>query len=581
MSATLEAQLRLDLAQYQGQLAKARSEAKKFRDQLASDGRGKGGSVIESLMGDVKGMLPAVGVAATVTGIKSIIGSYDDLVDAALRLNESTETLQRVEYASKLLASVDMDGLVGSFLKLEKALGDVENKAASNALARYGVSAETLARAPLDQKILLMAEAFQRSRTEGHGYNDVLALLGKSAGELIPMFEQSRESIQELFNDAVVVDDASVQRMAALNDQIDGFLARQKSKIAEIVGIGAMIVDDILDPNKSLGDNMSQASASADKGEADRQKRRDDAAKGQAEARAKAEAEKAAAEAVKDQAKAKQELQSLMAKEQAMNEKRFADYLSILPPNLKLIELRREMLRLEQQRESLVGPGLDEQRLATETQILDIRRQTRQAEGDIADEQKRAAEEAKAAAEKQGSQDSALAEFQAEMDLIAAKLKGNKDLVKELERQAEVQQIMNRLMDDAGLSEADAAKRAEEMVKAKEDLAKKEDKGDKITGYSRGRQGGVEEARQRAEDRVAKSREGRDQAVKDSFGTIRPDAKADTANNPLAPQAGRNAAADAAQNGIQSSSTGTPEQAAQIVIQSLPQILSVLTGASS
>lgn len=74
------------------------------------------------------------------------------------------------------------------------------------------------------------------------------------------------------------------------------------------------------------------------------------------------------------------------------------------------------------------------------------------------------------------------------MDLIAAKLKGNKDLVKELERQAEVQQIMNRLMDDAGLSEEDAAKRAEEMVKAKEELAKKEDKGDsKIKGYSRGR----------------------------------------------------------------------------------------------
>ena len=223
MSASLEASLRLDIAQYQEQLAKARGEAKKFRDQLKSDS-GKGGGM-GSLLGGagdaIKGMLPAVGVAAIVSGTRAILSEMDDLADASLRLGESTETLQRVQYASKILAGVDLDGVTGSFLKLEKALGDVENAAASKALENYGVSAESLTRLPLDEKMIVLAEAFQKARADGTGYNDLLALLGKSAGDLIPLLEQSGETLRSTFDGAPVIDEATVQRMAEMNDKLE------------------------------------------------------------------------------------------------------------------------------------------------------------------------------------------------------------------------------------------------------------------------------------------------------------------------------------------------------------------------
>jgi len=160
------------------------------------------------------------------------------------------------------------------------------------------------------------------------------------------------------------------------------------------------------------------------------------------------------------------------------------------------------------------------------------------------------------------------------MDLINAKIAGNKELVAELEKQAAIQQIQAELMDQAGLSEQAALTKAKQMVEAKKALedqaAAKPDRDGKIKGYSRERQGGADEARQRAADRVTTSRRERDAAVKEAFGTLGPK---DPATNPLAAQAGKNAAA------ADPKDTGGPAaQAAQIVTQILPQLLSVLSG---
>lgn len=570
MSASLEASLRLDIAQYQEQLAKARGEAKKFRDQLKSDS-GKGGGIGAILGGagnELKSLLPAASVAAVVGGTRAILSEMDDLADASLRLGETTETLQRVEYASKILAGVDLDGVTSSFLRLEKSLGDVDNAAASQALERYGVSAESLTRLPLDEKMIVLAGAFQKARADGTGYNDLLALLGKSAGDLIPMLEQSEQALRKTFGEATVVPTAAVERMAAMNDQLDSFLNKQKSGFSQFLGAGFMALDEVLDPDKKQGDNFRAAGSEADKAVAKAQKTRDDKADKLAEAVATAKA----TAALEAQAKVKKELDGLQSKEAALAEKRMQDYLSILPPNLKLLELKRMIMDLDAQKAALVGPGLDEKRIQIETDLLGLKKQIRDSDQAIADAKTeaadKAAKEAEESAEKAADQKKSLDLFNREMEIINAKIDGNKKLTEDLERRAEIQDTMNRLMQDAGLSEAEASKKATEMVDAKKELSDKDkDKEGKIKGYSREKMGGADEARARAEERVASSRAKRDGTVDKAFGSL---GGADPAANPLAAQAGKNAANES------SSPTDPNAQAGQQVIALITQILSAV-----
>lgn len=581
MSANIEASLRLEIAQYQQSMAKARGEISKLKEHAKTESAGLGKNLFGGLRSELGSLLPALGASAIVGGVRSVLNEMDDLADTALRLNESTETLQRVEYASKILAGVDLSGITGSFLKLEKALGDVENKAAGDALAHYGVSAESLARLPLDQKMIVLAEAFQKARADGTGYNDLLALLGKSAGDLIPMLEQSGQTLRDTFADAPVILDGTVQRMAAMNDQVDAFIAKQKSGVSDFLGQGLMMVDEILDPNKTLGQNTRDAAAGADKTVADQQAKRDAAAAKLAEAQAAA----TAAAALKEQVKTQQELNKLSDAEAGLTEKRFQDYLSILPPNLKLIELKREQLRLEAERE-IQGPGMEGDRISIEEKLIALGAKQRDAQKEIADEAKKAADEAKKAAEEQAGKDKALGGFNDEMDLINAKLAGDKKLTEELERRASIQKIVNSLVDEAGLSEADALAKATARVDAEDKLQKKlsnsrydadgkrEDGRSQIKGYSADKQGDRGDARSRAEQRVADARD-RVQGRTDKFHPGLDDQtrkNAEAGAGGVAVAAGKTAAAAA------TPAANPSEQAAQIVSQILPQILSALTG---
>jgi hypothetical protein len=509
-----------------------------------------------------------------------VLNEMDDLADTALRLNESVETLQRVEHASKILAGVDLEGITGSFLKLEKALGDVENKAAGDALAHYGVSAESLARLPLDQKIITLAEAFQKARADGTGYNELLSLLGKSAGDLIPMLEQSGQTLRETFADALPVTEEAVMQMAAINDELDSIVSREGSKIKSFFGEIVLGMKD-LKGGQAWGTNRMAGETKVKQNIDKQQGKRDAAADKIAEAHATA----AAAAALKEQVKTQQELNKLADAEAGLTEKRFQDYLSILPPNLKLIELKREQLRLEAEGE-IQGPGMEADRIKNAEKLLSISSQQRTAQKEQADEDKKAADEAKKAADEQAGKDKALGGFNDEMDLINAKLAGDKKLTEELERRASIQKIVNSLVDEAGLSEADALAKANARVDAEDKLQKKlsnsrynadgkrEDGRSQIKGYSADKQGDRGDARSRAEQRVADARD-RVHGRTDMFHPGLDDQtrkNADSGAGGLAAAAGKTAAAAA------TPAANPSEQAAQIVSQILPQILSALTG---
>ena len=230
-------------------VAASERNLKNFASKTESRFRGLHG-VMEKNFGQ---FVPFLGIAGALGGIRAFTNSMDDLADTALRLGESTEEIQKVEYASKIMAGVDIHGLTSEFLKLEKALGDVGNEKAADALTHLGVTGEKLTRMKLSEKVLTMSDAFQKAREKGTGYNDIVTLLGKSAGELLPMLSQGREAIEAMFGDAPIISDDQVQKMAEINDKIDAFFMKMKVGTAKTIPV----IEDI---TGSLGEAAGAAS---------------------------------------------------------------------------------------------------------------------------------------------------------------------------------------------------------------------------------------------------------------------------------------------------------------------------------
>lgn len=239
----IEAELNLGIQNFLSNLEKAeaavRQSSSRMKGRAGSDGGifGKLGSGVAGVGGDLLGAAGLGGGAVGIgLAIKGTLDYADDIADLTLKLNESAEALQKVDYAAKLAGAGGVEQVGDSMIKLERALGDVENVKAAEALEHLGLTAEALASMSLDQKILALSDAFQKARATGTGVADIQALLGKSSAELIPMLEQGGDALRGMFEDAPVLAEQTVQEMAKVNDAIDGMVMNAKSGFASLVG---------------------------------------------------------------------------------------------------------------------------------------------------------------------------------------------------------------------------------------------------------------------------------------------------------------------------------------------------------
>lgn len=233
----IRGELDLELGKFNAKLAEAVNRSARAGEQMkrstsgVGDSLGTAGNDLASAfgVGPLRSFSTWVGgIAAVGVGMKALLSDVDDLADRATRLNETPETLQRVEAAAKLSGG-SVEGLSTAVLKLEKNLGEVENKGAAEALARYGLTAEKLAAMPLDEKILALSAAFQDARQSGRGYSDLLDLMGRGSADLIPLLSQTNDELKDLMGSVDTLSSAAVASMAAANDRVDLFLANMST----------------------------------------------------------------------------------------------------------------------------------------------------------------------------------------------------------------------------------------------------------------------------------------------------------------------------------------------------------------
>jgi hypothetical protein len=433
--------------------------------------------------GMVSGFLGAAGIG----GIKSIMNQYDDLADAAIRLGESAETIQRVEFATKQLASVDMEGLVSSFLKLEKAMGDSENEDAVAALEKFGVTAKSLSAMSLDEKILALRDAFSQAKATGSGYNAMLDLFGKSAGNLIPIFEASREQIIGLMDDANAMSDSAVNNIAAMNDEMDGFLANTYAGagalVAMITGVGKA-AKALASGGVSFTDALYEGfgSGDADAAAINRDKERAAKAEARATAAAAASAEKAKEIAGKQKTNTYDIAKNLQEQANAAN--------SILAPYQQFLNFLDEAKR----KQDGINQANKEARKNAQSQIE--------------------------------SQKNAAQSLEDEVRMIDARATGDEKKIKAAERELAIKEKSRQIQQQLGLT-ADKATAIATAIQDAKDKAEGKDIGGggdggrkKIMGYSWERQGGRDEARGRAAQRRAEGDANRAAAYSRGFGGL-------------------------------------------------------------
>lgn len=214
----------LDDTQLTAGLSKATSNVKRFAGDSESAASKAGGAI-------TKAFAFAGGIAAVHQlgfAIKGLLSEFDDIADAATKLGTTAESFQRIKLQAEL-AGASADGLTTALLKMEAGLarGGAEGEKLSNALASLGVNAAAFTAAAPEQKIAMLAEAFQKARAEGRGLSEIQDLFKKQFTELIPLLSSSSAELAKLAAQKVVSNE-DVARLAAANDALDAMVVSVK-----------------------------------------------------------------------------------------------------------------------------------------------------------------------------------------------------------------------------------------------------------------------------------------------------------------------------------------------------------------
>jgi hypothetical protein len=152
----------------------------------------------------------------------------DDLGDLALKMQETTEAVQRLDFVSQQAAGHGVERLMEGMVDLERNLADVGSESVKNALNELNVSASEFAAMSVHDKVYLIAESFQEARKRGTGMKAVMDLMGDAARDLTPLFSQSKESLDKLFERSGehIISDSDIAMAAKLNDEFDAMVSK-------------------------------------------------------------------------------------------------------------------------------------------------------------------------------------------------------------------------------------------------------------------------------------------------------------------------------------------------------------------
>lgn len=495
MSASLEASLRLEIAQYQAALAKAQGAAKKFKENIKREGDGLGGAFLGGLKGQLSGLLPALGASAVVAGLHGIVSAADDLADASVKLGTTPATFQRVQAAAEILGGTDMETVTSALVRLRRQLIDDPGSALAQGLKQVGVETESFLRLDADEQLVALADAFARAQQDGVALPLLTEAFGKSFKELIPLLAQGGEAISGFYGEVVVASDVTVTALAAANDRIDGFVKSVKNWATEAFGAVIGLGKAIATGGQSLQDEQAAADAAAMAAMRAREAQADEAIRKRAAGEAKA-ATKAAGLAGKSGGAAAggdpfADTERASAK-LAAAEMRLLD--ETMTKEERIASLKERIASLNAAPVDPFGGADPAAGIERETQRVELQTQLNRLlkEQDEIRQQAAAAIDEEAATEYDQfqKQQAAVASLREQAALLQARAAGNDDLVAQMERELRIREKAAEIEAQTGATAKQAREAAAQMI-ALEDQAAARSGSKSGAGEERGNPGHI------------------------------------------------------------------------------------------
>lgn len=187
--------------------------------------------------GSVKGQLAGLfGGAALLAGAAKIISHFARIKDLADRFGESAESIQKVGYAATQ-SGTDIEGVAKALTKVTANAVDAARNGGEMAesFARLGINASTFANLPLEEKLLALSAGYDASKNSGEGLADIIKVVGKSGGEMIPLLVQGAAALQAQMDAAKLAGEGVVGVMASLDDRIEDMKTTFMTAFASII----------------------------------------------------------------------------------------------------------------------------------------------------------------------------------------------------------------------------------------------------------------------------------------------------------------------------------------------------------
>ena len=225
-----------DLANVGAESADATSQTDELGDRLASpDKKASIDAVVkgvEKLSDGIGNTISKVKELATglVDELKKAAGWADDLSTQATIYGFDRKTLQQMQYAAKVV-DTDVETIVSARAKLEKAMSS-ESEDVLQAFAQVGVHTKRYGAYRNWEDVFWESGDALYHMTDGlDGVaaasaevvrdNTAMAIFGKSWRELMPLFKAGREAYEAAKNDAAVVSDEDIDKLAELDDALN------------------------------------------------------------------------------------------------------------------------------------------------------------------------------------------------------------------------------------------------------------------------------------------------------------------------------------------------------------------------
>jgi hypothetical protein len=178
------------------------SAVDKTKKGFSSVGRALGG-LTKSIFSMRTALVGVAGVAGFGLLVRSSLNATDSLAKTASKIGTTTEALSALRYAADVtgVATTTMDMALQRFTRrtAEAAKGTGEAK---GAIKELGVSAQQLNNMPLDQRMLVLADAFSNVENESDRLRLAFKLFDSEGAALVNTLSLGREGLAELLGEA-------------------------------------------------------------------------------------------------------------------------------------------------------------------------------------------------------------------------------------------------------------------------------------------------------------------------------------------------------------------------------------------